>query len=128
MVLKSLTDEQAELLLGDERYIVSLTELSDYWFGDHLVLWRPPVAEPKALSPGMRDQTVPWLRDSLAAIRGTPSPGDDPLLYDEQLEHLVREYQRDRRLTVDGLVGAQTQIVINTDLDIPGTPVLMRAN
>ena len=124
VVLNRLDDRQAELIAGERKYLVSLDELSDYWFGDHLILWRPPGAEPKALSPGMRDEAIPWLRRSLATINGADGESADPLLYDENLEAVVREYQRERRLTVDGLVGAQTQIVINTDLGLPDTPML----
>ncbi len=44
------------------------------------------------------------------------------------LEARVRDYQRQRRLTVDGLVGYQTQITINTDLGRDQTPKLARMN
>ncbi len=49
-------------------------------------------------------------------------------LFDERLEESVREYQRDRRLTVDGLVGQQTQIAMNTDLGAQDRPRLARVN
>jgi murein L,D-transpeptidase YcbB/YkuD len=48
-------------------------------------------------------------------------------VFDAELEARVRDYQIARRLAVDGLVGQQTQIVINSDLDI-GAPRLVRAN
>ena len=38
------------------------------------------------------------------------------------------DYQRERRLNVDGLVGKQTQISINTDLGAADRPRLVRAN
>ena len=46
-------------------------------------------------------------------------------LFDENLEARVRDYQIERRLNVDGLVGQQTQILINSDLGAPA-PRLMR--
>ncbi len=52
----------------------------------------------------------------------------DPLLYDSPLETQVKDYQRARRLTVDGLVGAQTQILISSDLNLVNTPKLAESN
>ncbi len=126
-VLDSLRGDQASLLFGERRYLVSLDELSNHWFGDHLVLWQPPGNAIRALAPGMRDAMVPWLRDSLVQIMGTSVEMADALVYDPPLEALVKNYQRARRLTVDGLVGAQTQILIQTDLDEAATPLLARA-
>ncbi len=76
----------------------------------------------------MRHEDVRWLRESLATIQGKPVVPMDSELFDQELEIRVRDYQRDRRLTVDGLVGYQTQIAINTDLDRAGGPRLARAN
>ncbi len=64
----------------------------------------------------MRDPDVAWLRESLAAIQGNPIDPMDSDYFDANLEARVRDYQVARRLNVDGLVGQQTQIVINTDL------------
>ncbi len=36
----------------------------------------------------------------------------------------VREFQRAHMLTVDGIVGARTQVAMIADLNIPGTPLL----
>ena len=76
----------------------------------------------------MRDDDVRWLRSSLARIQGQPVQPMDSDLFDQNLEARVKDYQRERRLTVDGLVGYQTQISINTDLGETGIPQLVRAN
>jgi peptidoglycan hydrolase-like protein with peptidoglycan-binding domain len=75
----------------------------------------------------MQDDSVRWLRESLALIDGKPLNDSESEFYDDELAHRVREYQRERRLTVDGIVGTQTQIAINSDLAIVGTPFLMGA-
>lgn len=128
IVVASLEGETAGLAMGGRTYDVSLTDLSRYWFGDLLMLWRPGSELGNDLTPGMEDEGVRWLRESLASIRGETDIGAPAELYDPGLEERVREYQRDRRLTVDGIVGAQTQIVINTDLKVPGTPLLSRVH
>jgi general secretion pathway protein A len=127
-VLDGLRGDQASLLFGKRRYLVSLNELSTHWFGDHLLLWQPPNNTIRALAPGMRDSVVPWLRDSLEQIMGAAVVVTDPLLYDPPLEAQVKDYQRARRLTVDGLVGAQTQILISSDLDLANTPKLAESD
>ena len=49
-------------------------------------------------------------------------------MFDQSLEERVKDYQRERRLTVDGLVGHHTQIVMNTDLGAQDRPRLARVN
>ncbi len=128
VVLSSLAGSVATVRIGNQRYEVGTAELADLWFGEYLLLWRPGIGSRKALLPGMQDQDVRWLRESLATIRGTPLAPVVSDLYDQELENQVRDYQRKRRLTVDGLVGQQTQIAINTDLNPTGVPRLVRVN
>jgi general secretion pathway protein A len=76
----------------------------------------------------MQDEDVLWLRESLARIRGEPAPSDRSTVYDAQLAAHVRDYQRQRRLTVDGIVGARTQIALTTDLGTPEAPLLIKSH
>jgi len=128
VVLAGLDDSRAFLSIGTDTYAVSQNQLGEYWFGDYLLLWRPQVGGVRQITPGMRHQDVRWLRESLATIQGEPVAPMDSELFDQELETRVRDYQRTRRLTVDGLVGYQTQIAINSDLGLPGSPRLARAN
>jgi murein L,D-transpeptidase YcbB/YkuD len=72
----------------------------------------------------MTDSGVLWLRETLARIRGEEPPVDASDVYDADLEKRVREYQREKMLDVDGIVGARTQIAMIADLNVPGTPLL----
>ncbi len=125
MVLTSLGDESARIDLGGERREVSISAVSRFWFGDFLLLWRPPLAVPKALAPGMRGDDVRWLRDSLRAAQGLPAapPGND--LYDDELVQLVQDFQRQHRLAVDGVAGVQTQIALDTALNATDSPTIV---
>ena len=49
-------------------------------------------------------------------------------VFDEDLEARVKDYQRNRRLNVDGLVGHQTQIAIISDLGDTDRPRLAMIN
>ena len=125
VVLTRLSDEMATLDLGGESREVSITALSRYWFGDFLLLWRPPLAVVKALAPGMRGDDVRWLRESLRAAQGLPAVPAGSDLYDEDLTRLVQEFQRQNRLAVDGVAGVQTQIALDTALNTTGSPTIV---
>ena len=124
MVLTALHDNVAQLAIGTRTFSVGMEELSQFWFGDHLLLWRPGAWAKQILVPGIQDDSVLWLRESLALIGNTPLADPESEFYDDALADLVRNYQRERRLTVDGIVGTQTQILMNSDLAIGDTPLL----
>ncbi|MEE4186157.1 MAG: AAA family ATPase [Gammaproteobacteria bacterium] len=127
IVLRALDDTVADISLGGTLYQVSVAELSRLWLGEYLLLWRPQLGAVKAFVPGMEDPDVGWLRQSLALIQGRPIDPMNSNVYDEELEARVRDYQIERRIDVDGMAGQQTQILMNSDLDI-GAPRLARAD
>jgi general secretion pathway protein A len=74
----------------------------------------------------MRGDEVRWLRRSLNALHGTsldPEHGD---VYDEELAIAVQNFQREHRLNADGIAGLQTQVVLDTALAEPGSPLLQQ--
>jgi len=126
VVLTALDDERARLALGDARPAIALGELSRYWFGDFVMLWRPGTAAVKSLAPGMHGPDVRWLRVSLQRLAGE-HPADNTKVsdvYDEDLGRLVRDFQRQHRLTVDGIAGIQTQIAVASAVSGAGAPLL----
>jgi general secretion pathway protein A len=125
VLLTGLTDEHATLDLGGEPREVGITALSRYWFGDFLLLWRPPLAVVKALGPGMRGADVRWLRESVRAAQGLPTAAPASDVYDDELVRLVQDFQRQHRLAVDGVAGVQTQIVLDTTLNATGSPTIV---
>ncbi len=128
VLLKALRESQAVLSIGGEEIAVPVSELTEYWLGEFQMLWRPPNGRAVALLPGVRDENVVWLRESLAAIDGRYRTGDtESDLYSDELVDRVRAFQRDQRLMVDGLAGAQTQIIINGLIDPAGAPTLATA-
>jgi general secretion pathway protein A len=74
----------------------------------------------------MRGPEVRWLRQGLATARGESAVGATDL-YDPPLQHSVEEFQRGHRLTVDGIAGVQTQVVLDALVGLPGTPTLGRS-
>ncbi len=127
-LMSALGYEHAELTSAGRTHRVAIADLTHHWYGEHLLLWRPVLAGGRDLAPGTRGEDVRWLRESLAAIRDVPLPGTASDLYDPELEAWVREFQSARRLTVDGIVGARTQIAIRTDLGLADAPQLSRVD
>ena len=109
-VLVSLSGESGELIFGEDRSIHSIEEISKLWYGEYLLIWRPPNGIVKAIKPGMRDENVRWLRQSLAAIDAEYNPesgaASDLDYFDEELELRLKDFQRQHRLKVDGVAGA----------------------
>ena len=71
-------------------------------------------------------------RRALAARRASSSSPACPATadgdyFDAELQQLVENFQRSRRLAVDGIAGLQTQLVLDSALGMPGTPTLAQA-
>jgi general secretion pathway protein A len=128
LVLTGLDDEHARLELGSRSELVPIAELSRYWMGDFVMLWRPANSPVKALSSGMRGADVRWLRQSLQQLRGQHSDGTVSDVFDDELAGEVREFQRAHQLTVDGIAGLQTQIALAGAVAAPSGPLLFTAN
>jgi len=125
-VLVSMTDETGELAIADTRVTYPLDDISDMWFGQYLLVWRPPNGRNEVIRPGMRDPNVLWLRQSLAAIDADFRPQNlNSELFDDDLQQKLMEFQRAHQLRIDGIAGEQTQILINSLLGSGGTPQLV---
>jgi len=127
VVLAQIDQSSAVIDVGSEKLKVPLNDVIELWYGEYLLLWQPQIGAVKSFYPGLRDPDVTWLRESLATIQGNPIDPMDSEYFDDNLESRVKDYQVTRRLNVDGLVGQQTQIVINSDLGV-GAPRLVKAD
>ena len=125
VVVAGLNSEAAKVRLPEATRDISIASLSRLWYGDYLILWRPQVATPRALSAGMQGAGVRWLRDSLNTAHGRSKEDNSSDYYDEELVRMVEDFQRQHRLNVDGIAGVQTQIVLDTLNNTGGAPLLI---
>ena len=125
VVLSSLDDKTATLNLGEHNEKVSIDDLSRDWFGEFTVVWKPKTARTRLLSVGMQGDEVRWLRRSLNALAGGASDPEHADVYDQELAIAVQYFQREHRLNVDGIAGVQTQVVLDTALADPNSPLLL---
>jgi general secretion pathway protein A len=124
VVLTGLGDEQGQVAIGGEKREVSIGELSRYWFGDFVMLWRPATDSVKPLSVGMRGADVRWLRESLQRLNGASGNGPASDVFDAELSRQVMEFQRRNQLAVDGIAGVQTQVVLASAVSGGDSPLL----
>jgi len=124
VVLNRLGNDTVELLAGDTTVNVPLAELLTSWYGEFLLLWRPEASDGRLLARNAVGTDVLWLRRALGELRGTPVLPADSQVYDAAMEAAVREFQRSRRISVDGIAGAMTLISVNNMLDLAGRPRL----
>jgi general secretion pathway protein A len=127
VVLSSLDEKTATLNLGEHNEKVSIDDLSRDWFGEFTVVWKPKTARTRLLSVGMQGDEVRWLRRSLSALGGMASDPEHADVYDQELAIAVQNFQREHRLNVDGIAGVQTQVVLDTALADPNSPLLSNA-
>ena len=125
VVLSSLDDKTATLNLGEHNEKVSIDDLSRDWFGEFTVVWKPKTSRTRPLSLGMQGDEVRWLRRSLNALAGGASDPEHADVYDQELAIAVQNFQREHRLNVDGIAGVQTQVVLDTALADPSSPLLL---
>ena len=127
VVLAGLDGDRTQLLIGASAVETTIADLADYWFGEFIVLWRPQAGALRPLRAGMRGDDVRWLRQGLQQLGGLPASVVSHDFFDADLERLVEDFQRSRRLAVDGVAGVQTQLVLDAALGLPGTPTLAGA-
>ncbi len=125
VVLTAIQGDRAELSIAGVTVSHGLDAVSELWFGQYLLIWKPANGISVAMVHGTQDPNVAWLRQSLATIderyRAEPLDSD---VYDRELRDRVREFQREHRLIVDGMAGRQTQIIINSLLALEDVPRL----
>ena len=127
VVLSEIGRDGAKLIVGSGETKVPIGELADFWFGEFLVLWRPQTNALRPLRAGMRGDDVRWLRQGLEQLGGLPASAVTQDYFDAELQQLVENFQRSRRLEVDGVAGLQTLLVLDSALGAPGTPTLAHA-
>jgi general secretion pathway protein A len=130
VLLTGIAAQTAQLRIGTRSLNVAIADLSQYWFGDCVLLWRPALSPVVQLRPGMHGPAVRALRAQLlqasgAAAGSTGSAGtNDGASFDAALSKLLEEFQRQHHLAVDGIAGVETQLLLDALLAAPGTPLL----
>ncbi|HFG1972739.1 TPA: ExeA family protein [Vibrio cholerae] len=103
-VLYRLTGDQAELLVGAERYRIARQWLEPLWNGQFSLLWQAGFS--RTLKQGMQGADVALLESKLAQVLGEPERPREQ--FDKDLSRKVELFQRWQNMHVDGIAGRQT--------------------
>ena len=112
--LISLTEATASLIIGSQRRTIPIAALSEQWYGEFSLLWQTPVDFRGALKPGDKGKMVTWLEEQMAILNGRAARAENEVLFDQQLQREVQEFQAEVGLVPDGVVGAFTLIQLNS--------------
>jgi general secretion pathway protein A len=124
VVLRHLDDDRAELVVGDKSYNVPTEQVDHYWHGNYILLLRAPPDGSMYLKAGSTGRDVGWLREQMGRAQGADMTAPDPLYFDASLRQHVMDFQRSSGLAVDGVVGKNTIIQLNSRSGSPGIPKL----
>ena len=113
LLAQALPQGMAVLRAGSHEQRFPISAVDPLWLGEYTLLWQPPPVQASALVPGLHGSAVRWLRERLDAVLGPDEPPPDPLFFDAALQARVIDFQRNRGLKDDGIVGPQTLIELS---------------
>lgn len=106
-------DTTVTLAIGDQSLAFSLEEINEFWMGQFLLLWQPPMLPVPVIKVGITNEAVIWVRKHLDLIEGLRSePHALSARFDQTLRRRVVEFQRQQQLEPDGVVGEQTMLAL----------------
>jgi len=113
-LLESADDGLFRLVNSNSRIRLSADKLRSQWNGNAVVVWRPPSGYLKPLLPGASNpQVTAFVGDELTERGYLQQPLVTGGRYSAYLAELVKRFQRDQALTVDGILGPETLMRMN---------------
>ncbi|QSX76452.1 AAA family ATPase [Lysobacter arenosi] len=109
-LLEGADARQARLRLGDDSVAVDRIALQQLWDGEHAALWRAPAFLADTPRLGSQGAATDWVRTRLQPRYLPAQPG--AVVFDAAMQQAVRQFQRDRGLDSDGLVGPATLLAL----------------
>ena len=124
LVLKTLDNSGATVLLNGEEVKLDISDLDLYWRGHFSLLWKKPPSYHGPLQPGAIAPLSKWLSYQLDIWEKKPNPEMGRSTYDDALVERVKAFQRYVGEIDDGVVGTSTLIQLSRRVD-ETIPVLM---
>jgi len=120
ILLLSVTDTTAWLLTDAGVAELDLAELAPYWTGRFRFLWHAPAGFEKRLALGYDSDAVAIVAQMFARLDAQAEPLAGRR-FNRLLQQRVRLFQQQNGLADDGVVGVQTLLKLNQQLEIDVT-------
>ena len=119
-VVLHVADGKADLLLGSERWQVSVEWLNKVWGQGYTFLWQLPESGHTVISKRSGVADVRWLEAAVSQALRLPVR-NKVSRFDAQLTDKVRQFQKQEGLVEDGVAGEQTllRLVIRSQKAVP---------
>jgi general secretion pathway protein A len=124
VLITELAADSAHLKVGKREVDVSIADLSRSWFGDLILLWKPPADTASSMSRGARGSAVRELRRRLLQWNNAVLVGEGSATFDDDLANLVEDFQKSHHLTPDGVAGLDTQLMLDSAIALASSPRL----
>ncbi len=90
-------------------------QIDDYWLGQFLLLWLPPSIPTPILRAGITHDDVRWVRKRLNILENKQvADADLSAKFDTDLRRRIVQFQRQQRLLIDGIIGEQTMLLLDS--------------
>jgi general secretion pathway protein A len=125
VALDRLSDEHAYVRVAGRAIKIQARLLAQQWSGDFTVYWLAPSDYYGPIVPGTIGSEVRDFSQRLGLALGSHVLAQGVSDFTIKLETAVRDFQRQQGLEVDGVVGMQTLIALNSILDSEEVPFLV---
>ena len=89
------------------------SELSRFWTGEFVAVWRVPVTIEAALRRGDAGPAVAWAKQGLHLLDGGSGGESGPAYFDAEMEERVRKLQLAYAIQADGIIGPETLFALS---------------
>ncbi|MBW1816585.1 MAG: AAA family ATPase [Deltaproteobacteria bacterium] len=129
VVATALNDRDVTLGFSGREVTLPPSQVERMWWGDFIILWKPPPLKSLLIRPGSSGPDVRWLKGRLNKAEGLPPGGpegeEDPV-FDDDVTLRVMAFQSAHALKSDGVVGEQTLIQLTAAGNDASGPLLSR--
>jgi general secretion pathway protein A len=130
LVVRYLQDDVATLVISGQTYSFSTKKINDFWLGQFLLLWQPPILPVPLIKVGVTNDAVIWIRKHLNIIEGRSNALETFDILSPRFDYTLRQrvirFQRKHKLGADGIVGEETMLALQALSGLGGNPLLSR--
>ena len=130
VIVSSLQEQSATILIGQQSYQVPAQELRERWTGNGVLFWKPSGTKPIFLQLGDRSGELPSLRlkinKAFAETRLPLLKSVDSTQFDLDMSQKIFALQTRYAVLQDSKIGNETYLLLNEILQPEATPVLSR--